>query len=232
MKYKIKISSLTPKVSKDHLYSENSYLGISINNPQLIGDHLELFIQWINKRFPYCKIIICDHLHRINEYIFNGTLDESVAIGESVKRGKIIADRFREVLDKYPKEKFDLEFWEEYYNDPECQQEKERLTGFFKTIGPFRRSIEFSAIDFIERQISRGCAISVDKETAIEKSVEYLIEEMAVCSVLVRRNLKVMIYPGTTAPIFKELAEQKYPQIETDLNRGICLDLNVIRLKS
>jgi tRNA-dependent cyclodipeptide synthase len=231
MKYKIKISNLTPKISKDLLYKEHSYLGISINNPQLIGDHLELFIQWINKRFPYCKIIICDHLHRINEYIFNGTLDESVAIGESVKRGKIIADRFREVLAKYPKEKFDLEFWEGYYNDPECQAEKERLNRYFRNIGPFRRSIELSAIDFIDRQISRGCAISVDKETAIEKSVEYLIEEMAVCSVLVRRNLKVMIYPGTTASIFKELAEQKYPQIDTTLRNGVCLDLTVIKVK-
>jgi tRNA-dependent cyclodipeptide synthase len=231
MRYKTKINSLAPDMLKDLIYQENCYLGISINNPFFLGDYLGLLLQWIAKRFPTCKIIVGDHLHRINEYILNGVDDEALAIAEGKKRGKIIADRIEALLDEFPRKKFELEFWETYYNNPECQDQKRKLRESFETNKYFSRSVQESASDFIERQVSRGCHIHLDKASAVEKSVEYLLEEMAVFSYLIEKGYRVQVYPGTQLSILKEFANGEFTELGSNLNKGIFIDLTVKKVK-
>lgn len=232
MKYKIKKHDSAPTISVKKLAEyRKCYLGISVNNPFFRDQNLGLLLKWIANHFDECIIIIGDYLHRINESILHGITGEQ-AIASSINRGDIIEEMLNAFLLILPDDKFKVYRWKEFLdNNPKSLSEKEKLTTLFSTNKEFRNDILQSCTEFIDRLIARGERLYLTKEEAISQSKEYLLEEMAVFSVLIEQGYRVQVYPGTQLKILKDLANYKFPNIDTNLSQGIYIDLSVKKIR-
>ena len=72
----------------------------------------------------------------------------------------------------------------------------------------------------------QGVIFAVSQSQAIELSVKYLLEEMAVFDILVAQNWQVEIYPGTQLPILKEIAKGDFENVPKHLQKRIFIGLN------
>lgn len=232
MKYKIKKIESAPTISVNQLAEyRKCYLGISVNNPFFREQHLGLLLKWISNHFDECTIIIGDYLHRINESILHGTTGEE-AIASSIIRGDQIELMLEVALSILPQNKFKVYRWKDFLDKyPKALSEKEKLTSIFNSNKIFQDDILQSCSEFIERLVTRGERLYLTKEEAINQSREYLLEEMAVFSVLIEQGYEVQVYPGTQLKILKDLANKKIPDINTNLTQGIYIDLTVKKIK-
>ena len=54
---------------------------------------------------------------------------------------------------------------------------------------------------------------------------------MAVFSVLIEQGYRVQVYPGTQLKILKDLANNKFPNLDNNLTQGIYIDLSVKKIR-
>lgn len=228
MKYKIKRTGSAPDITIKQLAKyRKCYLGISINNPFFRDKHLGLLLKWIDNHFDECEILIGDYLHRINESILHGLVGNE-AIASSMKRGDQIHEILDVALSILPGNKFKVYRWKEFLDaNPDTIIEKNRLTELFESNKDLGDSIIHSCTEFINRLIERGESLFLPKEEAIIQSKEYLIEEMAVFSVLIGKGFIVQVYPGQQLKTLKDLANNIFKDVETNLTQGIYIDLTV-----
>lgn len=230
MKYKVKINHIVPDLAKEDIYRHKCYLGVSINNPFFWGEHLSLFLAWIEKRFPFCQIVIGDHLHRINEYILHGKEGED-AIQSGIEKGNQLEFRIKKALEALDQDKFYLKRWQPFYEDPNIREVKSFFEKKLETDPAFNEEIYRSCKDFLDRQIKNGRTPKIQYEAAVHLSSQYLLEEMAVFNYLIGEGYKVQVYPGTQLHILKELALGKFSSFSQNLNEGIYMDLTVKKVK-
>lgn len=229
MRYKIKINDKSPDLPNKLIYSKNCYLGVSINNPFFWGDHLGLLLQWIDKRFPKCQIVIGDYLHRINEIMSNGRNEES-AIKASLSLGDKMYERINGNLERMTNNIFTVHRWQDYINDLDTLDKLHKIFSLFNSNQGFHDGIQQSCKEFIARQIKQGKKLGVSKEKALELSSKYLLEELAVFSTLIEKDYTVQVYPGTQLLILKQLANGEIIEVDTNLKKGIFLDLTVKKI--
>lgn len=230
-RYKLKIKEITPNIDIESLYNKNCFYGISINNPFTWGKHNKLLLEWISQNFSNCIIIIVDYLHRINEQIFfNKNKDD--AIEKSMLLGKLIENRFTEDMPNISSNKIKIVHWCDYIeSNPKYQLYYNSLKSTFKNDLNFQSNIQYDSKLYVERLISRGESLFLSKEEAIHKSNLYILEELALISCLIENSYTISIYPGTQLNILKELANGNFPDIDTNLNNGIYIDLTVKKIK-
>jgi hypothetical protein len=116
------------------------------------------------------------------------------AIDSSIIRGDQIELILEVALSILPKNKFKVYRWKDFLDmHPEALIEKDNLNSIFRSNKLFRDGIVQSCTEFIERLITRGEQLYLTKEEAINQSREYLIEEMAVFSILIERGTSTSI---------------------------------------
>ncbi len=226
MKYKVKINDIAPNISKKLIYSNNCYLGVSINNPFFWGDHIALLLQWIDKHFPQCQIVIGDYLHRFNE-IMSNERNEKDAIKASLSIGDKMLERIHDELNKLPNNTFSIHRWQNYINEMGTVDKHHKILSLFDSHQDFQDGIRQSCYEFITRQIRKGKVLKVSEDEALNLSLQYLLEELAVFSTLIEKGYAVQVYPGTQLLILKQIARGEIAEIDTNLKKGIFLDLTV-----
>jgi tRNA-dependent cyclodipeptide synthase len=228
MGYKIKKLESAPPLTVHQLRKyKKCYLGISVNNRFFRDQHLGLLLNWIFNHFDECVIIIGDYLHRINESILHGLTGEE-AIASSINRGDQIHEIIDIALTSLPQAKFKVLRWKQFLDKyPNSLVEKDRLAELFAINQDFQKDILQSSSAFVDRLIARGERLYPTRQEAISQSTEYLLEEMAVFSELIKHGYLVQVYPGTQLKILKDLANKKFPTIATNLASGIYVDLIV-----
>jgi tRNA-dependent cyclodipeptide synthase len=231
MKYKIKVKDIQPSTySAIDKFPDKCFLGVSLSNPFFQGKHLERVLKWIDENFAECEIIIADHLHRFNEYTFNGKNGKE-AETECIEMGKQIHERIKFLTQSLQSKKFKINHWLSFINTKEFDVLSKNINDNFSNNDAFKECILKSCEEFIEKQLGRGYHIFVTKDEAINKSKDYLLEEMAVFSILINRGFTVQIYPGTQLKVLKQLANKKFPTIDNNLSRGIYIDLSVKKIR-
>jgi len=230
MRYKIRLRSINPKIDKKEIYSRKCYIGASLNNPFFTGKHFPLLIQWIDNRFPECVIIIGDYLDRYNELIFNKNDKMYSAIKTCLRKGTELKKHISNELEKTKKCKFHINHWLEYYNYSSFQDKLDFLNKVFKSHKDFKDSVLGSCREFIDRQSSKCLKIHVPKEKALNLSSEYIIEELAVFSILAELGFTVQVYPGKQLDVLKKLANTEFDDIDTILKYCIYIDLSVEKI--
>ena len=79
----------------------------------------------------------------------------------------------------------------------------------------------------MKKQKEKGNYSIVSEEEAIKHSVEYIIEEMTVFSILISNGYSTLVYPGTILQIFKDIVQDVFPDLESVLKKGIYIDLTI-----
>jgi tRNA-dependent cyclodipeptide synthase len=225
--YSIKIENVAPPITQKELFlHRRCYLGISIGNPQFRGESFAVLLEWIARHFDECLIVVGDYLQRYNEHIFYNRQGKEAEI-ESLRMGDAFLADTAELLERLPKAKFHLTRWKSHLDSPEFHKAKKILDELFVNSFEFRESIDKTSAEFISRQMKNKKGPVVDKKTAIALSTQYLLEEIAVFSVLVENGWAVEIYPGAEIPVLVDIAAGKFHHIPPSLKQRINVELRI-----
>jgi tRNA-dependent cyclodipeptide synthase len=231
MKYKVKIKAIHPAIqAASEKFPAQCFLGVSMSNPFFHGKHLAKTLKWIDDNFQECLIVIADHLHRFNEYTFSGK-NGADAEEDCEQMGNEIHERIKSLTSSLSPNKFTITHWLPLTQSNEFTEDSKIINSYFNNNDKFKQSIRNSCKDFIAKQKSRGYHIFINEDDAIHKSQNYLLEEMAVFSDLIRKGYQVQVYPGTQLAVLKELADNKFPDINSPLKNGIYIDLTVKKIR-
>jgi len=230
--YKVKVKDIQPDIySLDDNIPKVCFLGISMSNPFSHGKFMSLVLKWIDSKFDKCIILIADHLHRFNEYIFKGDTDGGGI--ECIRMGKEIHQRLQDVINKIDNTntKFKIIHWLELLETNEFKINKEKIDSYFELDENFRKSVIKSCEVFIEKQRNKGYQIHVSQDIAVKRSCDYVLEELAVFSLLIDRGYTVQVYPGTQLQVLKDLANNSFSNLNTSLGKGIYIDLSIKKVR-
>lgn len=222
---KYKIISNTG-ISLQILRSSPCYLAISIANPYTQrGEHSNI-LKWVSENFDSCEIIIGDYLYRINEFITFGRNSKD-AEEKSQLLGKLIEQQLQYDIKQCERQIFRITHWAELLKDEfGFRTSLAKLKRFEKSNSLFHDSLKNISTSYVLKQREKGLLyIDVEEYQAIEMSMEYLLEELAVFECLAESGNKTHIYPGTILPTLKQIVNGKYPDMSTEMNKITLIEL-------
>lgn len=228
LKSKIKIIANFPKLSAQELSQyKQAYLGISLKNSIFWEEDFEQILAWAAEHFESCLIVVADYLHRHNEQILHAT-NEAQSIKAALELGQKYVKQLMPKLEKFPNQKFKIIHWQELLEQEAYTNAADLLNKLYLENSKFKHSIDKSATHFILRQQEQGVVLGLSQAEAVELSVKYLLEEMAVFDILVAQNWQVEIYPGTQLPILKEITKGDFENVPKHLRKRIFIGLNAL----
>lgn len=227
MRYKI--AEITPRMTQRQLFHHRRcYLGVSLGNPLFRGESLRALLQWIADHFDECLVVVGDYLQRYNEQMFSVREADTAGL-EAIRAGDAFIAESYATFEKFPKSKFHLTRWMTYLETPEFNKTKRILDELFIGNYEFRASIDRTSVEFINRQARNKRSPVADRESAIALSTRYLMEEIAVFSVLVERGWQVEVYPGSELPVLMDIAHGHFPNVPEPLKRRVNVELRLHR---
>jgi tRNA-dependent cyclodipeptide synthase len=223
----VNIVKILPRISQVELFARKKcYLGISLENPLFEGDSLKAMLLWAADKFEHCLVIIGDYLCRFNEQILNGC-DANRASELAIKLGDSFLSRTRKLFEQLPAGKLHLTRWKEHLQTAEFGCAKALLDELFESDEGFRTSIEYDALSFVERQKRHNLNLAVGVEEAIRLSSQYILEEVAVFSLLSERGWSTELYPGSELRVLVEVAKGRYPRVPKGLKDRVSVELRI-----
>jgi tRNA-dependent cyclodipeptide synthase len=227
MSYKVKPAKIQAKYHFDikNTTHNKCFLGISIDAPFIGGKHVERVLQWIDTNFQECLIIIGDDVHLYNEFIFGNS--EQEARNKCKKLGQFAESKLKEGLGNLSKDKFKIRHWDSYTSNTEFISINEQYKKLFEEDSKFHSLIIACAKSYLKKQKEKGNYSIVSEEEALKHSVEYIIEEMTVFSILINQGYSTLVYPGTILQIFKDIVQDVFPKLDSVLKKGIYIDLTI-----
>lgn len=224
-KYKAKVSFVSPLSNRNEFEKhENCFLGVSLENSQFTRSKIMASLEWIGKRFSSCFVLIGDSIHRITLEATKGlnpveAYDKALFLGhEFLYREKSIFRRFEGSCN------FNFIFCSEVQNYPDYSEYYISLKNLFDQDESFQTSVKSFSKNYQRKKKSQ-----LDKEQweyQIDKSNEYFLEEFAIFACLVKRNVPVMIYPGSFSTL-TEIADGQHPKILQELKELTVVSLQL-----
>lgn len=225
-KYRIKIENITPANRNFDLATKRKcILGVSMSNPVFWRSSLGTMLNWMQENFDSSLILVGDYLQRHNEQISNGN-EASLAIETAMQKGDLFAEKLNQYLPKYNSNSFQIARWKPLYENADFQKHKNVLEKIYHSNSAVKKSIEETAQFFVSQKQER-MDFKVSEEEAIRLSVAYLLEEMAVFSILIDQGWDVVLYPGAQLPLLMEIAKGEFEGIPNSLNKGIYVELKI-----
>ncbi|MGB0523181.1 MAG: tRNA-dependent cyclodipeptide synthase [Flammeovirgaceae bacterium] len=225
-KYRIRVEGVTPSSASPHLFDyKKCILGVSMTNPVFWRSSLDTMLAWMQRHFDQSMILVGDYLHRHNEEILNGQQQE-LAIQTALETGDNFIGKLNQYLPDYNPERFIVQRWKPLYEDPDFVKAKQLLDTLYHSNPSVKASIQSTAALFVWQKQERQNFI-VSKEEAIRLSSEYLLEEMAIFSMLIDRGWNVVLYPGAQLPMLMEIAKGKFKDVPNSLNKGVYVELKI-----
>lgn len=225
-RYRIRVEGVTPSSASPNLFDyKKCILGVSMTNPVFWRSSLDTMLGWMESNFDQSMILVGDYLHRLNEQILNGNQEET-AIQSALETGDRFMEKLNLYLPDYAAERFMVQRWKPLYDNPEFIKAKQLLDTLYHANPSVKASIQSTAALFVWQKQERQ-NFKVSKEEAIRLSAEYLLEEMAVFSMLIDQGWNVVLYPGSQLPMLMEVAKGKFKDVPNSLNKGVYVELKV-----
>jgi len=225
----VSIAKILPRVPESQLFSrEKCYLGISLENPLFEGDSLKAMLMWAAEKFGQCLVIVGDYLSRFDEQIITGC-DENRAGQLAIKKGDLFISQTKDTFSGSPAERVILTRWKEHLQAEEFKRSKKILDDIFESDEDFRKSVEYDALSFVERQKKHNQHPAVEADVALRLCCRYIMEEVAVFSSLSELGWGVELYPGSELRVLAEVARGRYPRVPKGLKDRISVELKISR---
>lgn len=175
-------------------------LDVSLNNRYQTGIYLAMMIEWINKRFKSCLLILGDTLHRHNlgyEYP-----DQAEAYAVSLKMGDQWLKENAESIKKL-RIPYTLIRSDDWLAFPEFESTHKDLCSFYRTDKAFSESIEGDIQKFSNRRSD------LPLDFVRSSSLAYLLEETAADILIGRKNGPLVhLYSGKWPECYFNLMER------------------------
>jgi tRNA-dependent cyclodipeptide synthase len=223
----VNIVKILPRISASDLFARKKcYLGISLENPLFAGDSLKAMLIWAAEKFEQCLVIVGDYLSRFDEQIITGC-DENHAGLLAIKRGDLFISQTREIFGCLPADRVRLTRWKEHLQVEQFRKSKKILDEIFESDEEFRASVKYDALSFVERQKKHNQRLAVEADVALRLCCRYILEEIAVFSMLSERGWGVELYPGPELRVLAEVAKGRYPRVPKGLKDRISVELKI-----
>ncbi len=218
--FKASPNHIVPKVGVEELKKKGRcILGYSMENEKFEPQRFKAIVDWINTRFQECIVLIGDTIHR-NTLMINRGLTPDEALAESKRMADEIMQREELVLNSL-KGGCTFRFMPGSY----AQQSvgylmvEQTLWNLFYQDDTFNHSINKFASTFLSRRNQNDAQLRL-------LSCTYLIEELAIVTMLIRDGWDIFVYPGSLDP-FVEITQGLHPHAPEELKklRNVVLGL-------
>ncbi|MBP6507671.1 MAG: tRNA-dependent cyclodipeptide synthase [Opitutaceae bacterium] len=209
----------------EHLTERGAFLGISIANPAISAPSLEALLDWADGRFRVLNILVGDYIERHN-YLWEKSDDPPGAIALAMAKAAPVQTTIADVLRRRPGSAIKVIDSRDLILDSRFGAIYAQAASHFEQTPEFRETV----LDDIERYISRRRKHGQSRlpyERLIRHSVDYVLEEIAMFSMLVESGLSVQLYPGRHLRVLTDLASGQLPSPVPGLNNLVCVDLSV-----
>jgi len=232
MRYKAQISCVTPFTAYNKIVSiPQCYMGISLGQPNFIGERLKAVLDWISKHSERCLLVVGDDLQRINVMI-DRRVNEKEALSIARRLGDTEIDILSRMLLDYDDGKFIIARWKELMERDQFTVYQNQLRKLCKNDADFNGSIIKSAKSFVKRRLQRGEISSTDEHVAVRLSTAYLLEEITVFCLLASEGWNVEIYPGPELPVLEEIAKGLHSGVPSPLKERVNIALKVTEVSN
>lgn len=220
MGYRIKIKNTT---STDY-NNKKCFLGISVTNPLYLNKHkVQKVIDWMDLSFNKEKVLLIgDVLHTFNLNMF--TEYKKLNLEEEKEKGELILHNLKQATNL--KKDFSIMEWPIIKSKEEVLNFKKEINDLFLCNNDFKSEILVMANTYVNKKIQKGFTLNIERRDAINASVCYLLEELAVFSYLIDKGYVTQIYFGTQLPLLKKVATGEIV-FESNLKNGIYIDANL-----
>ncbi len=163
-------------------------LSISIGQQRHEGERLASMIRWINLHFKQCYIDLSDSLQRYN-HIAAG-LSEEDAWRRSLQDGLDWMERNQAALEtlSIPYKVF---HWDSWLKDAEFPPVRDMVQKIYADGDLFRDAVIEDAEEFVQRSADREYSTR-----ALTCSISYILEELAVFTLMGKKLDATRVYPG------------------------------------
>lgn len=225
-KYRVRIENVTPSDKKLKLSErKRCVLGVSMSNPVFWRSSLGTMLAWMDNNFDSSLVLVGDYLQRFNEQISNGN-ESGLAIEAAMQKGDLFQEKLNQYLPKLNAENFQIARWKPLYDSADFRKHKTVLDEIYNSNLEVKQSIDETAKFFVSQKQDK-VDFKVSEAEAIRLSVEYLLEEMAVFSILIDQGWDVVLYPGAQLPLLMEIAKGEFQGVPNSLNKGVYVELKV-----
>ncbi len=181
-KYKVEICN-----SPNWQSFDTATFGVSIESPNWRGEKLEAILDFASKRFRRIRIDVTDALYR--HKLMAAKIEEEAAFCGAQALGSLWLSQHIDLIDACPVEK-EIIRWEEWYEHDAYRNTLESFKHAFKNNVFFHDAVREDAETFCRRQ---NRLITGEM---LRRSIDFLIEEVAVLSLQAMETKSVRLYPG------------------------------------
>ena len=178
----------------------------------------------MQSRFAATTIVIGDRLHRYNERSFSSSNPQIPDMNWKTE-GQKLAAMYRSFIEPDATGNVTVMNWQDVSEKPGVKATKEKLQKALEKNKAFGRAVRAEALRFVDHKVATGAKLIISKSQAVNNSIKYIIEEMAVFSHLVAHGFPVQVYPGTQLQVLKSIASGDIQNVDTNLESGIYLDM-------
>lgn len=169
-------------------------LQISVGNPKHEGDKFFALTEWAAGRFDKVILIVSDTLQRHN-LAQDRDIDVKDAYDVALMEGQRWLRDNKVAIQNIPSSKRVMTFWDDWMSHADFAATYVEIRNIYLTNDSVKSSVLEKARSFWERHAFKG---------AIDTSISYILEELAVFAIMFRETSAIDIYPG---PWFKEIFE-------------------------
>jgi len=225
-RYRAKVAFVSPLSSRHTLHEHDAcFLGVSLENHNFHLLKLHGMAEWISRRFARCTVLVGDGIHRITLEKSRSLApaearEEALRLGcEFVQDSEHVFDGFRDRTDFAFLKCSEIQQWPEYHFY------HRQLRNYFDADLGFRASVEAFGSNYHGRR-ANDTQSDDDDGFGVRRSCDYFLEEFAIFCCLKRRDLSVMVYPGSFSTL-AEVAGGAHPGAPAELRELTVVSLQL-----
>ena len=198
------------------------YIPVSVGHPAFRGKKLRQLVTFVAAHARRSIFVIGDDLLRLNVMMRTGA-SESEALGVARLRGEQQAMSLQRERRRFPDADLALSFVRDWTSRSSFLPYRLALERMSQTNSSFAKAIEQCAYAYLVSHQDRPLAVS--ENSAMMLSREFLLEEIAVFTILSHEGWSTEAYPGPELPVLIELAAGRYPEAPIPLQQRISIQL-------
>lgn len=224
VQYPAQTGFYTVKVKSEQSYDNWRQFGaarlqISVGQQYHESHKMLATLEWLKPRFSEIHICINDTLQRFN-LMFEKGLSIELASMACEKAGREWYGRYENDISKLANSK--IHYWNEWLSHPQYSEIYKSISNLYKSNDRFAQLVNQNINEIWNRRAinNPGLYTSARYAEFFELSKAYLLEEIAVFSLMYEHNSAIDIYPGTTIFAATVLQGTSLPGAPVGLGKG------------
>lgn len=224
-KRRIEVSQIYPLgLRLENLTGRGAFLGLSLSNPATTGPCLQPLLGWASSRFRPLAVLLGDYIERHNLAANSGG-DPNQAAELAMAKAEPVKKSIEQALAKLANPELKLVTSRDLVLSARFHTVLPALQYHFNHDSDFRGDVLDDISRYITRMARRGRILKF-VAAITDPSVSYILEELAIFSILAEQGFPVQIYPGRHLKTLIDLANKSIRSPLQGLSALKCIELS------